>query len=186
MKKLTICFFLFLSIEGFAQERKAYSDIVLDEIILDTQKTPEGTSDTHFSFVWWLTYEYWASVLSRDPNLSEAMLESTLEVLDDYMILAIVQADISIFGAFNYYPKDVIDGYLKAGYQVGEKIEYISPIDDPSVEMEAILASMAPLLRAAMGEMGANLHFYIYEDSCLLYTSPSPRDQRGSRMPSSA
>ena len=25
-----------------------------------------------------------------------------------------------------------------------------------------------------------------YPDSCLLYTSPSPRDQRGSRMPSSA
>ena len=27
---------------------------------------------------------------------------------------------------------------------------------------------------------------YAHEDSCLLYTSPSPRDQRGSRMPSSA
>ena len=26
----------------------------------------------------------------------------------------------------------------------------------------------------------------IYVNSCLLYTSPSPRDQRGSRMPSSA
>ena len=26
----------------------------------------------------------------------------------------------------------------------------------------------------------------IRENSCLLYTSPSPRDQRGSRMPSSA
>ena len=25
-----------------------------------------------------------------------------------------------------------------------------------------------------------------HSDSCLLYTSPSPRDQRGSRMPSSA
>ena len=25
-----------------------------------------------------------------------------------------------------------------------------------------------------------------YQDTCLLYTSPSPRDQRGSRMPSSA
>ena len=25
-----------------------------------------------------------------------------------------------------------------------------------------------------------------YTESCLLYTSPSPRDQRGSRMPSSA
>ena len=30
--------------------------------------------------------------------------------------------------------------------------------------------------------------FKVYEDddTCLLYTSPSPRDQRGSRMPSSA
>ena len=27
---------------------------------------------------------------------------------------------------------------------------------------------------------------YIYGKACLLYTSPSPRDQRGSRMPSSA
>ena len=26
----------------------------------------------------------------------------------------------------------------------------------------------------------------IFENLCLLYTSPSPRDQRGSRMPSSA
>ena len=27
---------------------------------------------------------------------------------------------------------------------------------------------------------------YLENDTCLLYTSPSPRDQRGSRMPSSA
>ena len=26
----------------------------------------------------------------------------------------------------------------------------------------------------------------MYNNTCLLYTSPSPRDQRGSRMPSSA
>ena len=28
--------------------------------------------------------------------------------------------------------------------------------------------------------------FYVFFEGCLLYTSPSPRDQRGSRMPSSA
>ena len=32
----------------------------------------------------------------------------------------------------------------------------------------------------------ANLMPQGYFDTCLLYTSPSPRDQRGSRMPSSA
>ena len=39
------------------------------------------------------------------------------------------------------------------------------------------------------GEDGGTLAIAIQTDSlytCLLYTSPSPRDQRGSRMPSSA
>ena len=31
-----------------------------------------------------------------------------------------------------------------------------------------------------------NLEKYKLSSTCLLYTSPSPRDQRGSRMPSSA
>ena len=40
------------------------------------------------------------------------------------------------------------------------------------------------------GNLDTNSHNIIIDDahyiSCLLYTSPSPRDQRGSRMPSSA
>ena len=36
-------------------------------------------------------------------------------------------------------------------------------------------------LRHIFAHMGGEL-----QDPCLLYTSPSPRDQRGSRMPSSA
>ena len=31
-----------------------------------------------------------------------------------------------------------------------------------------------------------DIDYWIDADGCLLYTSPSPRDQRGSRMPSSA
>ena len=34
--------------------------------------------------------------------------------------------------------------------------------------------------------MGVSGFIYYHENTCLLYTSPSPRDQRGSRMPSSA
>ena len=34
--------------------------------------------------------------------------------------------------------------------------------------------------------LGFDTRFAESPDSCLLYTSPSPRDQRGSRMPSSA
>ena len=38
--------------------------------------------------------------------------------------------------------------------------------------------------KAAVDRRQVNI--MIDEKSCLLYTSPSPRDQRGSRMPSSA
>ena len=41
-----------------------------------------------------------------------------------------------------------------------------------------------PPLIGALMMMGAGIGWGLY--SCLLYTSPSPRDQRGSRMPSSA
>ena len=33
---------------------------------------------------------------------------------------------------------------------------------------------------------GGGLQLRVKPNGCLLYTSPSPRDQRGSRMPSSA
>ena len=38
-----------------------------------------------------------------------------------------------------------------------------------------------PVHRQIVGQMGRDGYL-----TCLLYTSPSPRDQRGSRMPSSA
>ena len=46
---------------------------------------------------------------------------------------------------------------------------------------ESIRMEMASGLRSYAIEKASD-----YDESCLLYTSPSPRDQRGSRMPSSA
>ena len=46
-------------------------------------------------------------------------------------------------------------------------------------------AEQALAVRKAFGADGARIRSMLYED-CLLYTSPSPRDRYGSRMPSSA
>ena len=46
--------------------------------------------------------------------------------------------------------------------------------------LEDIHMNIEARLRELIGDAAGRLH------TCLLYTSPSPRDQRGSRMPSSA
>ena len=51
--------------------------------------------------------------------------------------------------------------------------------------MATMLTMLIPLLLlTALAIFGVAAG--IYDETCLLYTSPSPRDQRGSRMPSSA
>ena len=47
------------------------------------------------------------------------------------------------------------------------------------LEIRALSELYFPLFEKKLESLGLN-------DDCLLYTSPSPRDQRGSRMPSSA
>ena len=52
-------------------------------------------------------------------------------------------------------------------------------------EFRSINVIGTELVIKAARESGAR-HFVLTSTTCLLYTSPSPRDQRGSRMPSSA
>ena len=64
------------------------------------------------------------------------------------------------------------------------KITAISPGAEPTSD-----AVEAAVVTAGMIDASARIHvgsLSVEQSSCLLYTSPSPRDQRGSRMPSSA
>ena len=80
---------------------------------------------------------------------------------------------------FSYGPEQVYKIYCKIGYLTdikfkdNEKITYVGGgdtaqwlIDHATVENTS--------------------HLYVKPIACLLYTSPSPRDKRQSRMPSSA
>ena len=74
---------------------------------------------------------------------------------------------------------------INRDYKEGEK-----PIDDEEEEEDKINLSMANMEAALREDIMAKLD-RISQDfgrfqNCLLYTSPSPRDKRQSRMPSSA
>ena len=53
-------------------------------------------------------------------------------------------------------------------------------------EFSELLSEYKNKLKPHKGVRGLHGPFFGLDLGCLLYTSPSPRDQRGSRMPSSA
>ena len=64
------------------------------------------------------------------------------------------------------------------------KFQHMKYFDAFLIGLAQILALIPGASRAGVTITAAR--FLGYERACLLYTSPSPRDQRGSRMPSSA
>ena len=71
--------------------------------------------------------------------------------------------------------------YESSNVAIAESVREVSTV----VELEPLMAQLEEsssgldLLTELLGSIRV-------DDTCLLYTSPSPRDQRGSRMPSSA
>ena len=77
------------------------------------------------------------------------------------------------------YKKGKLDPHLMPLFTDFRR-EYLFDTEADPDELNNLIDSTHPAHQKALTEMRAAL------DTCLLYTSPSPRDQRGSRMPSSA
>ena len=73
------------------------------------------------------------------------------------------------------------DTHTHYQFDIGEEYNVL-PVGSLSFGFVDVIAAEVPIAVASELMISGSL---LYRD-CLLYTSPSPRDQRGSRMPSSA
>ena len=103
---------------------------------------------------------------------------------------------------FNDYARDAIKT-LSLDMSITELTEIFNSVIAPSENMFPIVSQISKTYRIALASNTSEPHWKYaqkflpfsslltpvivsYLVGCLLYTSPSPRDQRGSRMPSSA
>ena len=99
------------------------------------------------------------------PSIEEPQLNKLIEVQTQAYKLDSAQ-ELAIFACNSPHQ---LHGYFQAISWQRNKFNNIEII---AVSGVSIVEKNAPIVRFLIG--------------CLLYTSPSPRDQRGSRMPSSA
>jgi len=174
MKKLLISTMIVLMVSTYsmAAEKKSLEDVDPDSFIADTQVIPPGAGDNHVALAWWIPNEFWESMLSRDATTSEADKKAMLDAMSGISLLAIVQGDITTFGAFNFYSKEEIKEKMSISFtDASNKRQRMSPMQTLDPDLEVILGVFKPILGAAMGNLGNNMHFYVLNDK----TKSSPR-----------
>ena len=166
MKKLLVLSIIILVITlATDAQRKHIKDVDIDEFTGDTQVSPKGAGDDHLALIWWIPNEFWESVLARDMTTSEADKRSMLDAMSGVSLLAVVQADITSFGAFKFYSKHEIDEEMIIYYtDAGAKQQRLWQVQTINPDLEIVLEILKPLLGAAMGNMGNSMHFYVLND----------------------
>ena len=157
---------LFFSNYAVAAQKKSLSTVNTDAFTADTQAFFESSGDNHVALVWWIPNEFWEAILSRDATTSEADKRSLLDALSGVSLLAVVQADISDFGAFTFYTKEEVESAMKIDFS-DEKgnITNVKPLQKIDADLEVVIGVFKPILGAAMGNMGNNMHFYVLSDT---------------------
>jgi len=154
---------------ALAAEKKTFKDVDLTAFIKDTQIALQAGVDeggtNHIAIAWWVPIEYWEVVLSKDASVTPQDKQNLLDALQGTSLLAVVQADVTARGAFQFYSKEEVEKTmeLKIPDDTG-KLQKVKPIDAVSPELKTMLTVVKPILGNAMGNLGTNMHFYVLND----------------------
>lgn len=150
---------------SFAAEKKPVIAIDEDALTNETQVSLKGTGDDHMAFVWWIPNEFWEKVLSSDASINETEKNAMLQAMSGISLLAVVQANISEFGAFEFFSKEQIEKDMKLVYIGADgKKQNVSIVKAIDPTLEVLLGVFKPILGAAMGSMGNSMHFFVLND----------------------
>lgn len=162
---MVMCLALLVSVGVFAAERKSLADVVSDDLVSDTQVMLPGAGDDHLAMAWWMPNEFWASLFARDQSMSAGDKKSMMDTLDGVSLLVVVQADISQMGSFNFYGKKRIADNMQIRFvDAKQKSHAVQPLSQIDSDLELVLNIFKPILGAALGNMGNNMHFYVLSD----------------------
>jgi len=158
MKNLLLIIVLIaFSLSGIAQN----SDPDYKTFLKQTQLT--NTENGAIDVVWWIPLEFWEIALKRNEDISEAQLTDFLEVLKPYVMFAVVKGESGEFGDFTFSPFETFEGKVTAISTFGKTEDPIA-FEDLSVSVQTLITMVKPILKSAMGQMGENMHFFVFED----------------------
>ena len=153
-----------LSSDADAQQRKALVEVDTDAMNSETQFSAPVSSN-QMNLIWTIPIEFWKAVFEKDPTISAEQRAEIVGELENYLIVAVVQADVSNKGVFSFYSMNEVKSALSMSFTDADGNERpVTLATEVGLGTQQFLAVMKPTLTAAMGNLGENFHFMVVKD----------------------
>lgn len=158
MKKILLASTLTISsLLGFAQEVK--TDI--NELIEDTQINLGEQGE--IKMAWWIPTEFWRVTFENEPGIPAEEVDNFMKTLEPYSIFAVVEGEIGNYGGVNYTPLETLESSLSLTGSDGKTYKSLL-FTDLSADMRSFLSMFRPILVNMIGQLGENMHFFVFDD----------------------
>ena len=150
-----------------ALEPRPIAEVNSDALLAETQwsSTQPVKDGQHMAIVWWLPVEFWQVSLANQPDIDPDVRNLMLNMLQDYMILAVAQSDITPQAAFRFYERTEIEKSMRVVVKrQGKDDRRLVPTKSVGSQVELMLRDIGPILENAMGATGKNLQLFVFED----------------------
>ncbi|TQV71091.1 hypothetical protein FLL45_22450 [Aliikangiella marina] len=141
----------------WTQLSNAYA-IDINRLIIETQKAKQTSEN--INMVWWIPKEFWGETLKQDQQISDKERNQFVDVLEVYMVFAVINADTDVFGGLSAKTKQQVDQNTQL-FIDGEEIPSIA-LDSLNADARAFFNLMKPLMGQMLGEFGKSMHFVVY------------------------
>ena len=150
---------------AFSAEKRPLEEVDIDALTSEAQLSI-GSSQDEFNLVWIIPSEFWAATFAQDATIPEVERRAIMEELNKYVIVGVVRAEISPFGAFRFHPEMSVFNSLHLNFVTAEGTRLpINVQQRVNGDAQVLIDTMKPVLRASLGEMGDNFHLFVCENS---------------------
>jgi hypothetical protein len=144
-----------------AAEKRAVTDVNSGILTQELQRT---SNDSGIVVAWWMPAEFWEVALGNEKSLSAAQVEEVMKVLRQYTFIAVVDGEVG-GAAIDFRDRAAVAKSLTVEVvDATGKARKVVPVDPVPEDVQPLLTVLVPAMGAAMGNLGRNLHFFVFQD----------------------
>ena len=134
-------------------------DVNVPKLIQETQRLEQG--DRFLRLVWWIPTEFWKESYRKNNDLTQEQKENLFNTVDEYIVLCVVDAKLSPFGAILPAAKEDLVSRLSITVGQGLKLTPV-PEEDLSRDTRQLFTVMKPVMANTLGQFGQGMEFICF------------------------